>query len=137
AFVLTLEAVTCQERATLAREQTQAEDKEHVLEALAMAAGALRVKLGESLGSVQQHARPLERYTTTSLEALQTYARGYALAAAGQYIAALPFFRRATELDPAFAMAHQTLSIMYSNSGARARAVDSQRRAFALIDRVS
>jgi eukaryotic-like serine/threonine-protein kinase len=137
AFVVALEAVTCQERATLAREQTQAANKEHVLEALATVAGALRVKLGESLASVQEHARPLERYTTTSLEALQTYARGYELAAAGQYIAAIPFFRRATELDPAFAMAHQTLSIMYSNSGARPRAVESQRRAFALIDRVS
>jgi eukaryotic-like serine/threonine-protein kinase len=137
AFVVTLEAVTCQERATLAREQAQALDKEHVLEAVATAGGALRVKLGESLASVQQHARPLDRYTTTSLEALQTYARGYELAATGQYIAALPFFRHATELDPSFAMAHQTLSIMYSNSGARARAVESQRRAFALIDTVS
>jgi tetratricopeptide (TPR) repeat protein len=137
AFVVTLEAVTCQERATLGREQTQAADKEHVLQALATAAGALRVKLGESLASVKEHARPLDRYTTTSLEALQTYARGYELAAAGQYRAALPFFQRATVLDPAFAMAYQTLSIMYSNSGARARAVDAQRRAFGLIDRVS
>jgi tetratricopeptide (TPR) repeat protein len=137
AFVVTLEAVTCRERATLAREQTQAGDKEHVLKALATAAGALRMKLGESLASVQEHARPLDRFTTTSLEALQTYARGYELAAAGQYIASIPFFQRATELDPAFAMAHQTLSIMYSNSGARPRAVESQRRAFALIDRVS
>jgi tetratricopeptide (TPR) repeat protein len=136
-FVVTLEALTCQDRGTLAREQAQAEDKEHVLQALGTAATTLRARLGESLSSIEQLNQPLDQFTTTSLAALQTYARGYELAGPGQFIAAIPFFRRATELDPNFAMAYQILAIMYSNSGERARSNEYQRRAFELADRVS
>ena len=73
---LTLQAITCQDGATLAREQIQAEDKEHVLNALGTAATAMRGKLGESLNSIQKLSRPLEQATTPSLEALQNYTAG-------------------------------------------------------------
>jgi eukaryotic-like serine/threonine-protein kinase len=45
-YVLTLQAITCQDGATLAREQIQVEDKEHVLSALGTAAASMRGKLG-------------------------------------------------------------------------------------------
>ncbi len=75
-YVLTLEAITCQSGATLAREQVQAEDKEHVLTAVGTAATAMRTKLGESLSSVQKLNLPLEQATTGSLEALQNFTAG-------------------------------------------------------------
>ena len=56
----------------LARAQSKAEDKEHVLEAVASAATAMRAKLGESLTSIERLNTPLDRYTTPSLEALQS-----------------------------------------------------------------
>ena len=59
-YVITLQAITCQDGATLAREQIQAEDKEHVLNAVGTAATAMRAKLGESLNSIQKLNRPLE-----------------------------------------------------------------------------
>src|SRR5581483_9048658 len=91
----------------------------------------------ESLVSIQKLSRPLDRFTTSSLEALQTYARGYELAAAGQYLASIPLFERATQLDPSFAMAYQTLAIVYSNSGETLRSNEYQHRAFALAERVT
>ena len=75
-YVITLQAITCQDGATLAREQIQAEDKEHVLNAVGSAATAMRGKLGESLNSIQKLNRPLEQATTPSLEALQNYTAG-------------------------------------------------------------
>jgi eukaryotic-like serine/threonine-protein kinase len=136
-FVITLQAVTCQTGATLARAQVQAEDKEHVLQAVGTAATAMRGKLGESLASIQKLNGPLEQFTTSSLEALQTYAMGYIPLSQGQFLTAIPFFQRATELDPNFAMAYSLISIGYSNAGDMARSNEYQRKAFALIDRVS
>jgi eukaryotic-like serine/threonine-protein kinase len=136
-FVITLGAVECQDGSALARAQVQADRKEHVLQAVATAATALRARLGESLASIEKSSRPLDDYTTSSLEALQSYARGYELASAGQSLAAIPFFQRATDLDPTFAMAHHVLAIMYSNSGERLRSNQYERRAFELSDRVS
>jgi hypothetical protein len=63
-YVITLQATTCRGGATLAREQIQAGDKEHVLNALGTAATAMRAKLGESLNSIQKLNRPLEQATT-------------------------------------------------------------------------
>ena len=136
-FVLTLQAVNCSNGATIAREQSQAEDKEHVLQAVDKAATALRGKLGESLASIEKLSRPLEQFTTSSLEALQNYAKGYPLQSQGQFLAAIPFFQRSTELDPNFAMAHVLLSIGYNNAGDIARSNEFQKKAFALIGRVS
>ena len=75
-YVVTLQAITCQGGATLAREQIQADDKEHVLNAVGTAATAMRAKLGESRSSIQKLNRPLEQATTGSLEALQNYTAG-------------------------------------------------------------
>src|SRR5262245_54854127 len=136
-YVITLQAAACQGGSTLAREQAQAEDKERVLQAVGTAATAMRAKLGESLASIQRLNRPLDQFTTPSLEALQTYAKGYTLQSQGQFLAAIHFFQRATELNPNFAMAYSLLSMAYTNAGDLARSNEYQRKAFALIDRVS
>ena len=69
-YVITLSAVNAQSGDSLAREQVEAASKEQVLKALDTGASSLRAKLGESLGSVQEFAKPLEQATTSSLEAL-------------------------------------------------------------------
>src|SRR5437667_4979809 len=76
-YVITLEAIACQDGATLAREQIQAVDKEHVMNAVGSAATAMRGKLGEPHNSIQKQNRPLEQATTSSLEALQNYTAGF------------------------------------------------------------
>jgi hypothetical protein len=75
-----LQATNCQTGAMLAREQAEAEDKEHVLKAVAKAGTRMRAKLGESLSSVEKLNRPsASEVTTTSLEALKAYQLGYDL----------------------------------------------------------
>jgi tetratricopeptide (TPR) repeat protein len=136
-YVITLQATTCRGGATLAREQIQAGDKEHVLNALGTAATAMRAKLGESLNSIQKLNRPLEQATTPSLEALQNYTAGSSEMEQGQFLAAVPLFERAIALDPNFAMAYFFLGVAYENAGDIERSREYTKKAFGLVDRVS
>jgi eukaryotic-like serine/threonine-protein kinase len=136
-YVVTVQAITCQAGATLAREQIETDDKEHVLKAVGTAATALRARLGESRSSIQKLNRPLEQATTGSLEALQNYTAGHEVMDQGRFLAAVPSFERAIALDPNFAMAYVGLSSAYFNAGDTGRAAVHDREAFALIDRVS
>jgi len=136
-YVITLQAISCQAGATLAREQIQAEDKEHVLPAVGTAATAMRAKLGESLSSIQKLNRPLDQGTTPSLEALQSYTAGNAAMMQGQFLAAVPLLERATVLDPNFALAYAALAGASYNAGDNGRGCENSKKAFALIDRVS
>jgi hypothetical protein len=136
-YVVTLQAITCQGGATLAREQTEAEGKEHVLKALGTAATSMRAKLGESRDSIQKLNRPLEQATTGSLEALQNYTAGLAELSHGRFLAAVPLFEHAIALDPNFAMAYFYLSVAFNNAGDTGHNAEYERKAFALIDRVS
>jgi tetratricopeptide (TPR) repeat protein len=136
-YVITLQAITCQDGATLAREQIQAEDKEHVLNVLGNAAAAMRAKLGESLNSIQKLNRPLDQATTGSLEALQNYTAGRSLLLQGQFLASVPWLERAKTIDPNFAMAYHYLGIALENAGDMARGREYAKQALRLIDRVS
>ena len=75
-YVVGLKAVNCRSGDVLANEQATASGKEQVLKALGEAATKVRVKLGESLTSVQKYDAPAENVTTPSLEALQAYSLG-------------------------------------------------------------
>ena len=136
-YVLTLEAINCQDGATLAREQIQAEDKEHVLSAIGTAAASMRGKLGESLNSIQKPNRPPEQATTASLEALQNYTAGHAEMEKSQTVAAIASFQRAIAIDPNFAMAYYYLGIAFDNAGDMASSRKYAQQAFRLVDRVS
>jgi tetratricopeptide (TPR) repeat protein len=136
-YVVTLQAIGCKEGATLAREQIQADDKEHVLNAVGSAATAMRGKLGESHSSIQKLNRPLEEATTSSLEALQSYTEGKALLSQGRFLAAAPLFERAVALDPNFAAAYYYVAVAFGNAGDEGPEAEFTKKSFALIDRVS
>jgi len=136
-YVVGLQAISCNTGDSLAKEQTQVAGKEEVLKAVGNAANAVRRKLGESLVSVQKYDTPLEQATTSSLEALKAYSAGWKTFAEHGDLAAIPFFKRAIELDPNFALAYSQLAIPYSNTGQTTRASEVAKRAFELRDRVS
>jgi eukaryotic-like serine/threonine-protein kinase len=136
-YVVTLEALNAQSGDSLAREQAEAESKEQVLKSLDVAASSLRGKLGESIGSVQKFATPLEAATTSSLEALQAFSLGQAEHQKFDDEAAIPHLKRAVELDPNFAMALATLGVAYSNVGDSRTAVGYIQKAFDVRDRAS
>ena len=116
-YVITLEAVNAQSGDSLDHEQVEADSKEQVLKGLDQAASRLREKLGESIGSVQKFATPLESATTSSLEALQAFTLGQAEHHKTNDDGALPHLKRAVELDPNFAMAYATLGVVYGQPG--------------------
>ena len=136
-YVITLQAITCASGATLAREQIQAPDKEHVLNVVGTAATAMRARLGESRSSIQTLNRPLEQATTPSLEALQAYSTGYTELTLGHFLPAVPLLERAVAIDPTFATADHYLAVAANNAGDTARSQEYIGKAFALIDRVS
>src|SRR5216684_2850977 len=136
-YVISLDAVNAQTGDSLAREQVEAASKEHVLKSLDKAASSLRQKLGESLASVQQFATPLEQATTSSLDALKEYSAGESEHLKQHDAAAIPHLRRATELDPNFALAYATLGVAYGNQIEGKQAEESIKKAFALKERAS
>ncbi len=136
-YVITLSAVNAQSGDSLAREQVEVPSKEQVLKAIDGAASSLRAKLGESLGSVQQFAKPLEQATTSSLEALQAFSLGQSQHMTLNDDLAIPHLKRAIELDPNFATAYATLGVCYGNTGASTQNREALSKAFDLRDRAS
>ncbi len=112
-YVLGLKAVSCRSGDSLAEVQVTANGKEQVLKALANATTSLRIRLGESLGTVEKFNAPIEQVTTPSLEALQAYSLGRTMINKQDEAAAVPFFQRAVTLDPNFAMAYASLGVVY------------------------
>jgi eukaryotic-like serine/threonine-protein kinase len=131
-YVLTLQALNCQTGDTMAQEQTHSTSKEKVLDALGAAATRLRRALGESLASVQKFDATLPQATTTSLEALKAYSLGNKFFYQRDLASAPPYFQRAIELDPNFAMAYVQLGLTYYSLGEPGRASESFSKAFSL-----
>jgi serine/threonine protein kinase/tetratricopeptide (TPR) repeat protein len=136
-YVIDLNAVNVQTGDSLAREQVEVDSKEHVLKSLDQAASNLRQKLGESIGSVQKFATPLEQATTSSLEALQAFTQGQLAHQKLDDDAAIAPLKRAIELDPNFAMAYATLGVVYGNLSQPGMGSEDLKKAFDLKDRVS
>ncbi len=136
-YVITLEAINALTGDAIAREQTEAESKEQVLRRLGKAATRLREKMGESLASIQKFDAPIEQATTSSLDALKAYSMGRELALGNKDREAMPFLKRAVELDPDFALAHDKLAGSYSNTGQQELAIEAFQKAFDLRERSS
>jgi tetratricopeptide (TPR) repeat protein len=136
-YVISVGVHNCATGASLARQQVQAGSKEEVLTALGGALTEIRKGLGESLSSIEKYDVPVTDATTGSLEAL----RAYGLALRTRYsrgdAAAIPFFEKAIELDPNFALAYAKLGVVQSNTGRGDEARKNAARAYEFKDRVS
>ena len=137
-YELVLKAVNCATGDTLASAESEATDKNHVLDALGKVGVSMREKLGESLASIQKFDTPLEQATTSSLEALKAFSDGQrARSSRGAGTVAIPYLKRAIELDPNFALASADLGIEYTNLGEIGLANQYLQKAYELRDRVS
>jgi eukaryotic-like serine/threonine-protein kinase len=137
-YVLGLRAKDCNTGNILDQEQAVAAKREDVLNSVSEMSRKFRTKVGESLATVEKHSTPLAEATTPSFEALKAYSTGMKFVlSAGNFAPALPFFRRAAEIDPTFAMAHAQLGFAYSNSGESALGAESTTKAWLLRDRIS
>jgi eukaryotic-like serine/threonine-protein kinase len=136
-YVIGLNALNCATGDFIAKEQVQAGRKEEVLKALGAAATHVRRKLGESLATIERYNTPLEDATTTSLAAFKSFSLGVQAWHAKGARAAIPFYERAVELDPKFALAYSHLGGQYRNIGDERLARENMTRAYELRDRVS
>ena len=135
--MLTLNAQDCVDGNVLAEEQAQASSKETVLQAMGTAVSAFREKLGESLASIQRYDAKIEEATTPSLEALKAYSQGLRTRRTTGDFDSVPFFRRAIELDPQFALAYARLGTVYANLGQADESRKMTTKAYELREKVS
>jgi eukaryotic-like serine/threonine-protein kinase len=136
-YVVGLKAVNCDTGDVLAVAQEEAAGKEKVLDALDLAAISLRGKLGESLSSVQKYDVTLADATTPSLDALKAYSLAQKTRWAKGDTASLPLYKRAIELDPNFASAYNSLSVVYGNLNEVGRAAEYARKAYDLREKLN
>ena len=136
-YVLGLRAGSCNTGSTLDREQIQAARREDILNSLSQIAGRFRTRVGESLSTVEKHSTPLPQATTSSLEALKAFSTAMKVVVSSGNVAALPLFRRATEIDPEFALAYAQMGVSYSGTGESVLSALSTTKAWQLRNRVS
>jgi eukaryotic-like serine/threonine-protein kinase len=113
-----LEAVNCATRENVAAEH-RAAGRDEVMDALGASVSALRQRLGEARATLQQFDVPLPEATTASLDALKAFASAEETRRVKGDLAAEPFYRRALEIDPDFALAYARLSAVASNTNRR------------------
>jgi len=136
-YVLGLRAKNCNTGDILDQEQVQAAKREDVLNSLSQIARKFRTRVGESLATVEKHATPLAEATTPSLEALKAYSTAVKVQLSSGHASAIPFFRRAVEIDPQFAMAYAHLGLSYSTIGESVLSAESTAKAWQLRDHTS
>jgi serine/threonine protein kinase/tetratricopeptide (TPR) repeat protein len=136
-YSLVLKAENCATGDSLASVESEASDKNHVLDALGKVGTSMREKLGESLASVRRFDTPLAEATTSSLEALKAFSEGEKARSSKGSAAAIPHFKQAVDLDPNFALAIADLGIEYANLGEVGLSRQYLQKAYELRDRVS
>jgi eukaryotic-like serine/threonine-protein kinase len=134
-YVLKLTTFQCDSAKEISSSRSEARGKSQVVHALGEAAAKLRSQLGENADSVRKFNLPLERATSSSVEAIKSFADGRRLSREKGSLEAVPALKKAIELDPKFALARSNLAVSYYNLNQNALAADSIRQAFELADR--
>jgi len=128
-YSLGLRARDCNTGNILDQQQVVAARKEDVLNSLSEMSRKFRTRIGESLISVERHSLPLAEATTSSIEALKAYSTAMKMYLSSSGTDTIPFFRRAVEIDPNFAIAHAQLGTHLSASGESVLAAESAKKA--------
>jgi tetratricopeptide (TPR) repeat protein len=136
-YVIGLNALNCRTGDVLAQEQASAMNQERVLNTMHSLSTKLRQKLGESAKTIEKFDLALDQVTTPSLEALKAYSLGNQARDRRGDAAAIPFFRRAIELDPDFALALDAIGVSYSNLDEPGLASENIAKAFSRRNRAS
>jgi tetratricopeptide (TPR) repeat protein len=136
-YHMEISALDCGSGATLAKERTDISSRNQVVHELGAAAARLRRKLGEPAESLARFNQPLEKATSSSLEALQTGAEGTKLLLAGDPQAALPLYQRGIELDPDLALTYEGIGAANQALGDFDLMAASWTRAYQLRDRMT
>ena len=132
-YLIGLQATDCQTGELLSDISTEAQNREVVMHALGEAGTRLRTSLGDPTSSQADFNQPLDLAATPSLDALQEYNRGLETIDTDDRI---PRLKRATELDPNFALAYQQLGRRYMANWQSDLVTESFTKAYSLRDRL-
>jgi tetratricopeptide (TPR) repeat protein len=121
----------------LATYHADASTKDALLDTLDGLAGRVRRKLGESPQSIEQFGVPLESDTTFSFEALEDYNKGSKLGNEGKLRECIPYFQKAVDIDPKYALAQASLGTAYFDLGDVVKAGEYSQKAFDLSANIS
>ncbi len=117
-YRIELKAVDCQTGNPLAVAGAEVAERNEVVRILGIAGLQLRDRLGEPKVSLQKFDKPLEETVTSSPEALQEFTQAKGIASQGGFRAdSVIHYKRASELDPNFALAYGQLGFAYYNLG--------------------
>jgi len=109
-YILTARVIETASGVELVNVGENVSDPAEFLDAIDQLGRKLRERLGESLGSIRETV-PLERATTTSLEALRKYSRAVEAFDARDMDKAIALLDEAIALDSSFAMAWRKLAV--------------------------
>jgi serine/threonine protein kinase/Tfp pilus assembly protein PilF len=132
-YLITLTATDCVSSEPVAESKGVAASRDGVPATLDAVAGEMRRRL-ESIQSIRHFDKPLMVAATSSLPALKAYSQARDRFSAGDSRGAIPFFVRAIELDPKFAVAYADLGTVYTNLGEDAQGAANLSQAYNLRD---
>ncbi|HXX99541.1 MAG TPA: tetratricopeptide repeat protein [Candidatus Limnocylindrales bacterium] len=118
-----------------AKETGEAKRTDQVIHQIGLAASRLRADLGEHEDTLKIFDMPLERATTPVPAALKAYALARAAVREKGDLEAVPYYKKAIDLDSRFAMARSGLAVSYYNLNQMAQASDEIRQAYEAGDR--
>ena len=138
-FVISARLIAVGTGDALVAARETADGPSQLIAAVDRLSATLRERIGESLRNVRSDP-PLERVSTSSIEALRLYAQADRVADQGDYDRAIALLEEATKLDSTFAMAYRRLGAYYGNRSdfqSEAKGEEALRRAYELRDRLS
>lgn len=134
-YLVKLTVRRCAGARRMAGETATAVRTDLVVQHLGEAARRLREDLGESSSSIRKYDVPLERATTPIPASLKAYQEARKMIREKGDLEAVPFYKRALELDSRFAVAHSGLAVSYYNLNQMGKASEEVRQAYEAGDR--
>jgi eukaryotic-like serine/threonine-protein kinase len=138
-YMLSLRARNCRTGDVLDQEQASAAKRDDVLKALGQMVNRFSSRVGGSLPRVEKEPSLPAEVTTPSLEAWKSYSAAMKAQQRGgaQAAEAISLLKRATEIDPKFAMAYAYLGRAYAALGESELGAQNIAKAYELRDRAS
>ena len=130
-YILSARLVAAESGEELVNLRETASDSSKVMDAVDQLSRRMRERMGESLGSIRA-STPLDRATTTSLEALRKYSQALKAIDSGDLDLGKSLLQEAVGLDPDFAMAWRKLAVVEFDDPRARRAAAT--RAYELRD---
>jgi tetratricopeptide (TPR) repeat protein len=135
-YVMSATLVSSTEGDVLEALRETANDRSEIIAAVDRLSAKLRARIGESLKTIRAN-EPLDRVTTSSLDALEKYSRSVDAEQAGDFARAIALLEEAIALDSAFAMAHRKLGLVLGFAGRDlSRQIEAYTTAFRHRDRL-